>query len=205
MTAVELIRRIAWKGDKGRDEPVALFLTARLVCAASAQGNEGPDAPKALPCLERPIVYHVGAIRGTRLEIARGGSDVKDPNEFRKAVEARNFDDMKAAFREDAVLHSPITVKPFEGREAIAQLLAILIEIFDEFDYTDELTGEDGTLGLVFRARVGDRDVEGIDIVRFDAEGLIRDLTVMVRPRSALEALLAEVGSRLAAAQSSAD
>jgi hypothetical protein len=152
-----------------------------------------------------PIVYHIGATRGTRLGIERGGSDVRDPSRFRKAVEARNFDDMKAAFREDAILHSPITIKPFEGREAIAQLLAILIEVFDEFDYTDELTGVDGTLGLVFRARVGDRDVEGIDIVRFDAEGFIRDLTVMVRPRSAAEALLAAVGARLAAAQSSAN
>ncbi len=130
---------------------------------------------------------------------------MNDPNGFRKAVEARNFDDLTAAFAEDAVLHSPITFKPFEGREAIAQLLAILLEVFDEFDYTDELTGEDGTLGLVFRARVGDRDAEGIDIVRFDAEGLVRDLTVMVRPRSASEALLAAVGSRLAAAQSGAD
>jgi hypothetical protein len=139
------------------------------------------------------------------LEIARGGTDVRDPNELRKAVEARNFDDMKAAFREDAVLHSPITSKPFEGRETIAQLLGILIEVFDEFYYTDELRGEDGTLGLVFRARVGDRNAEGIDIVRFDDEGFVRDLTVMVRPRSASEALLAAVGSRLAAAQSSAD
>ena len=138
-------------------------------------------------------------------EIARGGSDVTDSNGFRKAVEARSFDDMRAAFAEDAVLHSPITSKPFEGRQAIAQLLAILLEVFDEFDYTDELTGADGTRGLVFRARVGDRDVEGIDILRFDAEGSIRDLTVMVRPRSAMEKLLAEVGSRLAAARSGVD
>jgi hypothetical protein len=129
---------------------------------------------------------------------------VRNPDDFRKAVEARNFDEMKAAFSEDAVLHSPITIKPFEGRDTIAQLLAILIEVFDEFYYTDELRGEDGTLGLVFRARVGDRDVEGIDIVRFDPEGFVRDLTVMVRPRSASEALLAAVGSRLAAAKSSA-
>jgi len=130
---------------------------------------------------------------------------MKNPNGFRKAVEARSIDDMMAEFAEDAVLHSPITFKPFEGRAAIAQLLTILLEIFDEFRYTDQLVGEDGTRGLVFRARVGDRTVEGIDILRFDAEGSIRDFTVMVRPRSAAETLLAEVASRLAAAQSRAD
>lgn len=35
---------------------VALFLTACLARAASVQGDGGPDAPTAPPCLERPIV-----------------------------------------------------------------------------------------------------------------------------------------------------
>jgi len=78
-------------------------------------------------------------------------------------------------------------------------LLAILVEVFQDFHYTDELESEDGTRALVFNARVGDRDLQGLDLIRFDGNGQIRDLTVMVRPRSALEALLAEVAPRLAA------
>lgn len=62
--------------------------------------------------------------------------------------------------------------KPFEGHEAIH--------------------------ALIFRAPVGDRDVEGLDLIRMAESGRIRELTVRVRPRSALEALLGEVGSRLA-------
>jgi hypothetical protein len=123
---------------------------------------------------------------------------------FRRAVESHSLDDMMAAFAADAVLHSPVTFQPFEGREAIGQLLGILLEVFEDFHYTDELRAADGTLALIFRARVGDRDVEGLDLIRFDASGLIRDFTVMVRPRSALEALLREVGSRLARAQGAA-
>jgi hypothetical protein len=117
---------------------------------------------------------------------------------FRLAVEAHSLDDMMAAFAVDAVLHSPITFQPFEGREAIGQLLGILLEVFEDFRYTDELRAPDGTTALIFRARVGDRELEGLDLVRFDDSGLIRDFTVMVRPRSAIEALLREVGSRLA-------
>jgi limonene-1,2-epoxide hydrolase len=117
---------------------------------------------------------------------------------FRKAVEARDMNGMVSAFAEDAVLHSPITFKPFEGREAIATLLGILMEVFEEFHYTDQLEAGDGTLGLVFRARVGTREVEGLDLLRFNADGSIRDFTVMVRPRSAVEALLSAVGGRLA-------
>ena len=125
-------------------------------------------------------------------------------NAFRSAVEARDLEGMMATFAEDAVLHSPVTFKPFEGRAAIRQLLAILFEVFQDFRYTDELEAEDGTRALVFNARVGDRDLQGLDLIRFDGSGLIRDLTVMVRPRSALEALLAEVGQRLAEARGAA-
>ncbi len=127
-----------------------------------------------------------------------------DRASFRKAVETRNLDDMISAFEIDAVLHSPVTFKPFEGREAIRQLFGILLEVFEEFRYTDELDSGDGVKALIFRARVHDRDVEGIDILRFDDSGLIRDFTIMVRPRSALEVLLGEVGSRLAKLQGAA-
>ncbi len=123
---------------------------------------------------------------------------------FRQAVEAHSLDGMLAAFSADAVLHSPITFQPFEGREAIGQLLGALLEVFEDFHYTDELQAPDGTLALIFRARVGDRELEGLDLIRFDGIGLIRDFTVMVRPRSAIDALLREVGSRLAQAQGAA-
>jgi hypothetical protein len=123
-----------------------------------------------------------------------------DRSLFRRGVESRDVAIMMEAFADGAVLHSPITFKPFEGKEAIARLLGILMQVFQDFRYTDELTAEDGTKVLVFRTRVADRDVEGVDLIRFDDTGRIRDFTVMVRPRSAVEALLHEVSSRLAAA-----
>ncbi len=50
-----------------------------------------------------------------------------------------------------------------------------------------------------FRRAVEARDIEAMDLIRFGPSDRISDFTVMVRPRSALEALLAEVRSRLAA------
>lgn len=123
-----------------------------------------------------------------------------DRSAFRRAIERHSLDDLIALFREDAVLHSPITFQPFEGKAAIRRLLAIIFEVFEDFHYTDELDAADGmTKVLVFRARVKDRDAEGIDMVRFDEAGMVRDLTVMVRPRSSMERLLAEVQPRLMA------
>jgi hypothetical protein len=125
-----------------------------------------------------------------------------DHGAFRRCVEKRDLDGMMEQFADGAVLHSPISFQPFEGKAAIERLLGILLHhVFQDFHYTDELDAADGTRALIFRARVGDRDIEGLDLIRFDDAGLIRDLTVMVRPRSALEALLAEMAPRLAAAE----
>ena len=124
-----------------------------------------------------------------------------DHGAFRRAIEAHDLEQLLAVFREDAVLHSPITFQPFEGKAAIRRLLGIILEVFQDFRYTDELDAADGrTKILVFRTRVLSRDVEGIDLVRFDDEGRVRDLTVMVRPRSGMEALLGEVQPKLMAA-----
>jgi len=59
---------------------------------------------------------------------------------------------------------------------------------------------EDGqSVVLEFSARVGDRGLKGIDLIAFDADGLITDFEVMVRPLNGLQALGAEMGARLAA------
>lgn len=121
-----------------------------------------------------------------------------EKDSFRRAVEAHQIDDMAAAFTEDAVLHSPVSFKPVEGRAAIRSLLTVLLDVLQDFRYTDQLESNEGTRGLVFRARIGDRDIEGLDLLRFDDLNLIRDITVMVRPRSAIEAIRQEVGGRLA-------
>jgi SnoaL-like domain len=118
---------------------------------------------------------------------------------FRAAVEGGDHAGMVAALAPDAVLRSPVSFKPFEGREAVAELFGILLETFEDFRYTDEFEAH-GKAALVFRARVGDRELEGLDLFRFDGEGQIAELTVMVRPLSAVIALAEAVGPKLAAA-----
>lgn len=118
-------------------------------------------------------------------------------DDFRNAVESTDRDAMVAALAPDVVLNSPVKHRPFEGREAVAVLFGALLETFEDFRYTDELDNPDGTRALIFRARVGDRELEGIDILRFDDDGLVSDLTVMVRPLTGAIALAEEVGRRM--------
>ena len=117
-------------------------------------------------------------------------------DDFRAGVEARDHDAMVEALSPDVVFHSPITFKPFVGREAVGGLLGVVMGTFEDFRYTDELDA-DGTKALVFQARVGDRQVEGLDLLRFDEADKIADFTVMVRPLSAAMALAEAVGRGL--------
>ena len=96
------------------------------------------------------------------------------------------------------IFHSPVTFRPFEGREAVGVVLGAVLQVFSDFSYTDELR-EGDTTALVFEATVGDRSVQGIDLVRENADGLIDDFTVLVRPLSGLSALAEEMGKRLPA------
>jgi len=107
-----------------------------------------------------------------------------------------------ATLAQDVVFHSPATFKPFEGRDATAFVLAGVMRVFTNFRYTDQLEAADGVHALVFKADVGDREVEGIDLVRVNADDLIDDFTVFVRPLSGLNALAARMAQELGAAPS---
>jgi hypothetical protein len=119
-------------------------------------------------------------------------------DDFRAGVERGDLDAALATLAEDVVLHSPITFKPFEGRAVVSHVLRTVFEVFEDFGYSDHL--RDGTTSaLVFAARVGDRTIDGIDLVRENADGLIDDFTVLIRPLSGLTALAQEMGRRLGA------
>jgi limonene-1,2-epoxide hydrolase len=117
---------------------------------------------------------------------------------FREAVEAFDLDAAVAQLAPGIVFHSPVTYRPFEGREAVAALLAILFRTFEDFRYVGEYPSEDGGAVLHFRTRIGDREVEGIDMIHTGTDGLIDEFTVMVRPLSAVQALRDAIGSQLA-------
>jgi hypothetical protein len=107
---------------------------------------------------------------------------------FRQAVEARDHDGMVAALAPGVQLHSPVAFRPFDGRDSAGGVLAAIMSVFEDFEYTDEIESGD-TVALLFRARVGDKTVQGLDFLRLDDDGLIAEFTVMLRPLSAIVAV----------------
>ena len=119
---------------------------------------------------------------------------------FRRAVEARDADAMTALLSEDVVFRSPVVFRPYVGRDAVAPILHAALDVFEDFRYVHEIGMPDGTQhALVFRATVAGCDLEGIDLLRTGDDGTVVELTVLVRPLTAVVALAEAMRSRLAA------
>jgi hypothetical protein len=124
---------------------------------------------------------------------------VSAPALFRLAVERGDLEAAGELFAEDIVFHSPVTFHPFIGRDTVTRLLGEVVQVFEDFRYTDELLTE-GAHALIFRASVADKEIEGVDLLRMNAQGEIADFTVLLRPLSGLVPFAQAMAERAAAA-----
>ena len=115
---------------------------------------------------------------------------------FRAAAEKKDFSAIDDLFAEDVVFRSPVVFKPYEGRDAVAMLLSAVSQVFEEFRYTDHVETGDAA-ALAFSAKVGDRELDGIDFLHFDEDGRISRMEVFVRPMSGMHALAEAMKAKL--------
>ena len=117
---------------------------------------------------------------------------------FRAAVEEGNVDQASELFREDAAFRSPVVFKPYQGRDQVLKVLRAAEQVLGaggKFRYLHQLEDADDRVAILeFATEVDGKQVEGIDKLTFDADGLISELKVMIRPASALQL----VGARMA-------
>jgi len=123
------------------------------------------------------------------------------PGTFRAAVEAMDLDAVTRALDPAIEFHSPVMVRPYRGRDSVTTLLHVLMETFEGFHYTHDLAGTAPggapAQALLFSAHVMGKSVQGLDLLTFNGDGLVADLTVMVRPLPAAMTLARAVGRRM--------
>jgi hypothetical protein len=117
---------------------------------------------------------------------------------FRRGVETGDLDVALSVVSPDVVFHSPVVHKPYAGIEALRVILTAVNQVFEDFRYTAEFGSADGHV-LKFACRVGDRTLEGVDILHVGTDGKVDDFTVMVRPYSAATELRTRMAALLAA------
>jgi hypothetical protein len=124
---------------------------------------------------------------------------------FRAALENRDRQAVTKLLAEDVVFRSPIVFAPYSGRKTVVLLLEHVAQVLEDWHCVRELSNEEtADHALVFKARVGTREVEGCDFLHLNDEGLIDEMFVMVRPLSAAHALQEAMTARLEAGNASA-
>ena len=114
-------------------------------------------------------------------------------------VAEKNLGELATILHPKAVFRSPMAHTPYPSAQVVQVILTNVMQVFENFAYHRELASADGlSLVLEFSAQVNGKDLKGIDMVQFDADGKIVDFEVMVRPMSGLQALGDEMGKRLA-------
>src|SRR5213596_3357620 len=104
----------------------------------------------------------------------------------RAAIEAGDVDALTALLAPDVEFRSPAVHRPYRGREAVVALLRLVASVFEDFRYANEWRDGRTTI-LFFEARVGNRELQGVDILEEDEGGRIERFTVMIRPLSGLQ------------------
>ncbi len=118
---------------------------------------------------------------------------------WHRFIAAKDLSALSELLHQQAVFRSPMAFKPYEGAPLVNLILNTVLKVFEDFAYHRELVTADGlSVVLEFSARVGDRQLKGIDMIRFDEAGRIVEFEVMIRPMSGLQALGEQMAQRLA-------
>jgi hypothetical protein len=113
-------------------------------------------------------------------------------------VAANDMSEVASLCAPDAVFRSPVAFTPYRGADLVAAFLQQALQVFDDFRYHRTFFDSERSVVLEFSAKVGGKELKGIDMVRFDEAGRIAEFEVMVRPATGLQALGAEMARRMA-------
>ena len=117
---------------------------------------------------------------------------------WHRMIAARDLQALPTILHPDAVFRSPMAFPPYQSAQAVSLILNTVMGVFENFSYHRELASGDGlSVVLEFSASVGDKQLKGIDLIRFDEQGKIVEFEVMIRPLNGLQALGQEMGKRL--------
>jgi hypothetical protein len=117
-------------------------------------------------------------------------------------AQARNPRALAELLADEVVFHSPVVHTPQRGRAIATQYLAAALQVLgnENFRYVREIRGANDAL-LEFELELDGVQVNGVDLIRWNADGRITDFKVMVRPAKAMQAVQQAMAALLARMQ----
>lgn len=117
---------------------------------------------------------------------------------WHRLIETRDFALFDALLDDAVVFHSPVVHAPQQGKEMTKWYLTGALHVLgtEHFRYVREIGNATDVL-LEFETQVDGLYVNGVDLIRFDAQGRIVDFKVMLRPYKAIEAVKLRMAAML--------
>lgn len=101
---------------------------------------------------------------------------------FRSAVEnGATMEQFAALFAIDVSFHTPILAKTVRGKDHVLRMEAVVASLISNAAYTLEVSDSRRTV-LLWKGMVHGYELQGAIVIIDDEAGLIRDLTVFMRP-----------------------
>ncbi len=89
---------------------------------------------------------------------------------------------------EDVRFSPPTYYSTWTGREPVAAVLGHVGQVFSDFQYR-RVMGVGNDWALEFQCKVGELNAVGADLITLNAEGLIQEFEVVMRPYKTIGAL----------------
>lgn len=98
---------------------------------------------------------------------------------------------LESLLDKNAIFYSPLVFKPQPGRKLTAMYLRNAYQMFfangnETFTYVREIHDESDSM-LEFTCEIDGILINGVDIIKWNAEGKIQEFKVMIRPNKAIE------------------
>ncbi len=118
---------------------------------------------------------------------------------WREIAKSRDPAGLESLLADEVVFQSPVVHTPQRGKAITLKYLtaATLVLGGDGFRYVGEWFGESSAV-LEFMTAIDGIEIDGVDIIGWNASGRIDSFKVMVRPLKAINALHQALGARLA-------
>ena len=113
-------------------------------------------------------------------------------------VQSRNACGLDALLAHDVVFHSPVVHTPQVGKAITQQYLSAAFQVFfnESFHYVRELVGPFEAV-LEFAVDIDGVSVNGVDMLKWNADGKITEFKVMLRPLKAVNLIHQKMAAML--------
>lgn len=118
-------------------------------------------------------------------------------SEWHRVVAEKNLPALGKLLADDVAIGAPPYWDKIQGHATVHHLLGLILHTIEDFTYHREWRDRN-ELALEFTGHVGDLDLQGIDLISLNDDGVVQNLDVLMRPVNAVISLRETIAPQMA-------